>query len=306
MTGESAFLSLLRARASDPAARGLMDDVAVLDVGGARLIVTTDTLVESVHFLPDDPPDSIGWKLAAVNLSDLAAKGAKPLACLMNYALSGDPAWDEAFLSGLRQALDRYGMPLVGGDTVAMPKGSPRSFTLTAMGDATTAKVPSRSGAKTGDLLYITGPVGNAGAGLKLLLVGQSEPVALIEAYRRPTPRIEQGQRIVAVAHALMDVSDGLLIDAQRMARASELAIVIDTIPISSCLADFAGTGTDALLAAATAGDDYELLFALPDGIEPPAAAIRVGRFVSGEGLTLHLDGALVPLPAALGYEHGT
>ncbi|WP_070152967.1 thiamine-phosphate kinase [Sphingobium phenoxybenzoativorans] len=306
MTGESAFLSLLRAGAADPAARGLMDDVAVLDVGGARLIVTSDTLVESVHFLPGDPPETIGWKLAAVNLSDLAAKGAKPVACLMNYALSGDAAWDAAFLSGLRKALDRYGMPLVGGDTVAMPPGAPRSFSLTAIGEATSEVIPARSGAQAGDILYVTGPVGDAGAGLTVLQDGRDAPAALIESYRRPRPRIREGGTLVSAVHAMMDISDGLLIDTARMAKASGLAAVIEHIPISTELAGLAGGGIGALLAAATAGDDYELLFALPDGVDPPVAAIRAGRFEAGEGLTLFLDGASVPLPPALGYEHGT
>jgi thiamine-monophosphate kinase len=306
VAGETAFLSLLRAGASDPAARGLMDDAAVLEVGGARLIITSDTLVESVHFLPNDPPESVGWKLAAVNLSDLAAKGARPLACMMNYTLSGDGAWDAAFLSGLREALDHYGMPLIGGDTVAMPKGALRSYTLTAMGEATSLSVPSRAGAQPGDILYVTGPVGNAGAGLKLLQRGQAGPVALIDAYRRPQPRIRQGQALVSAVHAMMDVSDGLLIDSARMADASGIAIVVDHIPVTAELAEFEGVGTGALLAAATAGDDYELLFALPDGEVPPVSAIRVGYFEAGEGLRLVLDGVSVPLPTALGYEHGT
>lgn len=283
-----------------------MDDVAVLEVGDARLVVTSDTLVESIHFLPDDPPDSIGWKLAAVNLSDLAAKGARPLACLMNYALSDDRAWDEAFLSGLRNALDHYAMPLVGGDTVAMPKGAPRSYTLTAIGQATSQPVPSRSGAQAGDPLYITGPVGNAGAGLSLLQAGQTEPAALIDCYRRPVPRIPEGRILVSVVNAMMDVSDGLLIDAARMAKASGLAVMIDHVPVTADFAAFAGSGTDRLVAAATAGDDYELLFALPADIEPPVPAIRVGCFAAGEGLTLVLKGVSIPLPTALGYEHGT
>jgi thiamine-monophosphate kinase len=306
LTGESAFLSLLRAGALHPAARGLTDDAAVLEVKGVRLILTSDTLVESVHFLPDDPPESIGWKLAAVNLSDLAAKGARPLACLMNYALSGDEAWDTAFLSGLREALERYGMPLVGGDTVAMPKGALRSYTLTAIGGATSQTVPSRSGAQAGDLLYVTGPVGNAGAGLRLLQAGQTEPEALVEAYRRPLPRIPEGMSLVSIVHAMMDVSDGLLIDVARMAKASGLAVTVDHVPVTADLKALAGTGTEALLAAAIAGDDYELLFALPEGITPPVPAIGVGRFAHGEGLTLVLDGIPVPLPPTLGYEHGT
>ncbi|CAN5371518.1 thiamine-phosphate kinase [soil metagenome] len=306
MSGESAFLSLLRAMAPDPAARGLMDDAAVLDVGGTRLVLTSDTLVEGVHYLPDDPPDSIGWKLTAVNLSDLAAKGAIPRGCLMNYALSGDPEWDAAFLSGLRAALERFAMPLLGGDTVAMPKGAPRSFTLTAIGEASPGPVPSRSGARLGDLLYVTGPVGDAGAGLRLLREGAAAPATLIDAYRRPTPRLAQGQRLAPHVTAMMDISDGLLIDAGRMAQASGLGVIIDAIPLSDSLSTLVGNGPDARVVAAVAGDDYELLFALPPGLALPVAAHLVGRFTASPGLALSLDGAAVVLPAALGYEHGT
>jgi thiamine-monophosphate kinase len=304
MSRESAFLSLLRAIASDPAARGLRDDAAVLDVGGVRLVLTSDTMVEGVHFLSDDPPDSLGWKLAAVNLSDLAAKGATPRACLMNYALSGDEAWDAAFLGGLAQALDCHGMPLIGGDTVSMPTGAPRSFTLTAIGEAS-GDIPARSGAQAGDILYVTGPVGDAGAGLRLLQSGRSTPADLIDAYRRPQPRLADGRALAPVVHAMMDVSDGLLIDARRMAETSGLAVTVDSVPLSGALTALAGSGTDARLAAATAGDDYELLFALPIEVAPPVPAFPVGRFADGEGLTLILDGQPVQLPARLGYEHG-
>lgn len=304
MTTEHAFIEMLRALAPDPAARGLMDDVAVLEPGGARLILTSDTMVEGVHFLPGDPPDSIGWKLAAVNLSDLAAKGARPRAALLNYALGAGAGWDAAFLAGLRAALEDSGMALVGGDTVAMPAGAPRAFTLTAIGEATSDAVPARSGARAGDRLFVTGPVGDAGAGLRLLKQGRAEPAALIDAYRRPRPRLAEGRALAPLVHAMMDVSDGLLIDAGRMAAASGLAVVIDHVPLSDDLEAITGGVAAARVAAATAGDDYELLFALPEGAAPPVHAFAVGRFEAGEGLSLRLDGRAVPLPAALGYEH--
>lgn len=304
MTTESAFIDMLRAIATDPAARGLRDDVAVLPVGDARLILTSDTMVEGVHYLPDDPPDSIGWKLAAVNLSDLAAKGARPRGALLNYALSGDGAWDAAFLSGLRAALEMHDMPLLGGDTVAMPAGAPRAYSLTAIGEAQAERIPDRSGARVGDQLYVTGPVGDAGAGLRLRLAGRDTPVALVEAYRRPRPHLAQGQALASLATAMMDVSDGLLIDAERMAVASGLAVVIDAVPLSADLAALDGDGVAARIAAATAGDDYVLLFALPAGQVPPVPALAIGRFVDGEGMTLMLDGETVPLPQVRGYEH--
>ena len=304
MSAESRFLTLLRLLASDPAAQGLQDDVAILEVGDRRLILTSDTMVEGVHYLPSDPPADIGWKLAAVNLSDLAAKGARPLGCLLNYALSGDEAWDAAFLQGLGEALNRYAMPLLGGDTVRMPHGAPRSYSLTALGEAG-GQVPTRAGAKAGDRLYLTGPVGDAGGGLDLL---RSDPAAsgpLVQAYRRPRPRVAEGAMLAPLARAMMDVSDGLLIDAARMADASGLAVTIDHVPLSPALEAARGASSATQIAAASAGDDYELLFALGPAVEPPVQAIPVGRFTAGGGLTLMIDGVATSLPDRLGWEHG-
>lgn len=304
MSGEADFVDLLRALARDPAARGLRDDAALLEVDGARLVLTSDTMVEGVHYLSADPADSIGWKLAAVNLSDLAAKGARPVGCLMNYALSGDGAWDRAFLAGLGEALDRHGMPLLGGDTVAMPAGAPRSFTLTAIGAARPGPVPSRSGARPGDRLFVTGPVGDAGAGLRALLADRAAAGPLVDAYRRPRPRLAQGAALAPLAHAMMDISDGLLIDARRMALASGVAMVLDHIPLSPALAALEGTSVATRLAAAMAGDDYELLAALPPETPMPDGWIPLGHVEAGAGLSLILDGRPVPLPDRLGYEH--
>ncbi|RJG54313.1 thiamine-phosphate kinase [Sphingobium terrigena] len=304
MSAESRFLTLLRLLANHPAAQGLMDDVAVLPVGGTRLILTSDTMVDGVHYLPSDPPADIGWKLAAVNLSDLAAKGARPVGCLLNYALSGDEAWDAAFLAGLGQALDRHGLPLLGGDTVKMPDGAPRSYSLTAIGEAS-GPIPARSGAQPGDTLYVTGPVGDAGIGLSLARADPAAAGPLVDAYRRPRPRLSEGALIAPLATAMMDLSDGLLIDAQRMAQASSVAITIDHIPLSPALESVRGASTAVQIAAAQAGDDYELLFTLPRGTTPPVRAIRIGHVATGAGLTLMIDGATVPLPAILGWEHG-
>lgn len=304
MSAESRFLTLLRLLANDPAAQGLMDDVAILPVGDTRLILTSDTMVEGVHYLPTDPPADIGWKLAAVNLSDLAAKGARPVGCLLNYALSGDEAWDAAFIAGLGEALDRHAMPLLGGDTVAMPPASARSYSLTAIGEAT-GPIPTRTGAQPGDILYVTGPVGEAGIGLDLARADPAASGPLVDAYRRPRPRLAEGALLAPHASAMMDLSDGLLIDAQRMGQASGVAITIDHIPLSPALEKARGASTAVQIAAARAGDDYELLFTLPRGLAPPVRAIPVGRISAGAGLTLMIDGAIVPLPDRLGWEHG-
>ncbi|KQM67477.1 thiamine-monophosphate kinase [Sphingomonas sp. Leaf17] len=298
---EAEFLTALRSLPLHPGARGLTDDTAVLDAG--PLVVTTDTLVEGVHFLSGDPPGDVAWKLLATNLSDLAAKGASVEGVLLNYPLRDD-AWDRAFLTGFGTALKALGARLIGGDTVTLPPGAPRVLTLTAFGRD--AAAPPRSGARAGDALWVTGTIGDAGIGLAIA-GGQTGPERLRDAYRRPLPRLATGRLLGPQVSAMMDVSDGLLIDAARMAAASGLAVAIDlsAVPLSDALRDFAGESRDVRLAAMTAGDDYELLFALADGAMPAAPATRIGMFAVGSGLSLHDAGETIPLPGRLGYQHG-
>ena len=309
MAGEADFIAALRALATDPSSRALMDDAAVLQLGGISLVLTHDMLVEGVHYLPGDPAEDVAWKLVAVNLSDLAAKGATPVGALLGYAL-GDEDWDRAFIRGLAAALSAFSLPLLGGDTVAFPAGAPRALGLTALGRADTS-VPARSGANAGDHLWVSGTIGDAGAGLRLLRSGKVEPAALIERYRNPRPRLEAGRRLAPIVAAMMDVSDGLLIDALRMAEASgcKAEIELETVPLSD---DLRATGTDALEAAAS-GDDYELLFAAPAdaasrilrlGEEIGVPFSRIGRFEPGAGIRLTRSGEPVPLPERLGFEH--
>ncbi|VXC79377.1 thiamine-phosphate kinase [Sphingomonas sp. 8AM] len=288
---EADFLARLRTLPLHPGARGLTDDTATL----AGLTITTDTLVEGVHFLPTDPPQDVAWKLVATNLSDLAAKGATVEGILLNYPL-GDATWDAAFLDGLTEVLTSLACPLLGGDTVTLPANAPRILTVTAFGRD--APAPPRSGAKAGDALYVTGTIGDAGAGLAIALAGSGDP-ALLARYHRPVPRLAEGRALAPHVHAMMDLSDGLLIDAARMATASALAVTIDlaTVPLDRGVTD--------PLAAATAGDDYELLFAASPGQPLPVPATRVGTFAAGAGLTLTQDKRLIPLPASLGYQHG-
>jgi thiamine-monophosphate kinase len=163
-SSELAFIDKLRLLATDPAARGLDDDVAVLD----GLVFTHDMIAEGVHFLPTDPPASVGWKLVAVNLSDLAAKGAEPIAALMGMTLIADGDWEEKFLAGVAAACETYAIALVGGDTIALPEGAPRILGLTAIGRGG-EKIPARSGGKAGDALWLVGTLGDAMAGLELL-----------------------------------------------------------------------------------------------------------------------------------------
>src|SRR6478672_8992618 len=143
---EKEVIARLRRIATDPAARGLLDDVAVL----GDLVITHDSIAEGIHFLPHDPPASVGWKLVAVNLSDLAAKGAKPAGALLSLTIAGPGDWEQSFLGGIEAACESYGLPLLGGDTIALPVGAPRVLGLTAIGRASAA-IPARAGGVPGD-----------------------------------------------------------------------------------------------------------------------------------------------------------
>lgn len=314
MSAEAAFLASLKSIATSPAARGLMDDAAVLQVADRTLVLTKDMLVEGVHYLPGDPPGDVAWKLVAVNLSDLAAKAARPLGVLLGYSL-GNGESDRAFAEGLARALSAFDVPLLGGDTVSLPAGAPRVLSLTAIGEAA-GPVPSRAGAIPGDLLWVSGSIGDAGLGLAML-AGDAEPDdALVRRYRMPRPRLEAGIALGPIVHAMMDVSDGLLIDAARMAQASgaALAIDLDAMPLSAEHLKTVGDDRAARLRAATAGDDYELLFAAPPDSTADIMRLsealglplsRIGRFDAGAGLLLHDRNGSVPLPERLGFEHG-
>ncbi|MYL96927.1 thiamine-phosphate kinase [Novosphingobium sp. FGD1] len=319
MPGEPAFIQALRAIATTPAARALADDAAVLQVGGETLVLTLDTVVESVHYLPADPAADVAWKLVAVNVSDLSAKGATPLGCLYSHAL-GEDAWDKSFLLGLEEACGHFAIPLLGGDTVRMPDGAPRSFSLTAIGTAgKAAPVPCRSAARAGDEVWVSGTIGDAGLGLAVaagkLPAAAGPAAALLSAYRRPSPEPRLGAALAPLVHAMMDVSDGLLVDAARIADASGVSIAIeaDAVPLSPALISVAGKGLDSRMQAMTAGDDYELLFTAPAGqaagIREAAEAVghhvtRCGMVSQGSGLSLTHDGRPLPLPGRLGYQH--
>ena len=304
MTSESTFIDLMRAMASDPAARGLLDDTAVIELGNESLILTHDMMAEGVHWLPNADPADVAWKLVASNLSDLAAKGAKPVGVLLGFML-GEDDWDRKFAAGLQTVLARYNVPLLGGDTVAN-RGDKRALGMTAIGTATHQPVPSRSGAQVGDLLYVTGTLGDALAGFELIDAGFDEIGLLADAYNRPEPRLADGQVVAPHVNAMMDISDGLLLDAERMARAGKAGIAIDlaTIPLSPLYIGYRGDAVESRLQAASWGDDYQLLFAAAPDTAIPIAATMVGRVGSEPGLTLFDGDRQIALPPSLGYQH--
>ena len=206
MSREAAFIDSLRALATHPAARNLTDDCAVLELGRETLVLTHDMLVEGTHYLSGADMADVAWRLVATNLSDLAAKGAEPLGVLLGHML-GDG--DDRFVAGLAEVLAHYQVPLLGGDTTA-GQGT-RSHGLTAVGRATHTPVPSRSGAQPGDGLWLTGQVGAAMLGFEALRVGTGADHA---AYTRPHARLAEGRILAPLVTAMMDVSDGLLLDA--------------------------------------------------------------------------------------------
>lgn len=304
MTNETTFIELMRAMATDPAARKLLDDTAVIEIGNESLILTHDMMAEGVHWLASADPADVAWKLVAANLSDLAAKGARPLGVLLGFML-GDDEWDRRFAAGLQEVLAKYQVPLLGGDTVAS-RGDKRAFGMTAIGAATHRPVPSRSGAEVGDLLYVTGTIGDALAGFELIEAGFDDANLLVDAYNRPEPRLADGQAVAPYVNAMMDISDGFLLDAERMASASKVAIAIDLagIPISSSYTSYRGDALDSRIQAASWGDDYQLLFAASRGTALPIAATQVGSVCEGDGLALTDGGKPIRLPPSLGYRH--
>ena len=295
MSGETAFIAALREIATHTAARGLNDDCAVLELGSETLILTHDMMVEGVHWLAEQDPADVAWKLVAVNLSDLAAKGAEPLGVLLGYTLGHK---DERFVAGLREVLDAYDVPLLGGDTVG--GGLAAAHGLTAIGRATHRPVPSRAGARAGDVVWLTGALGGAMLGLTALRDGVGDP-ASVRAYARPVPLLAEGRALAPLVTAIMDVSDGLLLDAVRIATASGVTLALERqrIPLAPGVTA-AGRAEEAL----RWGDDYQLLFTLPKGAEPPIAAARIGSVAAAGPKAVLLDDAPPDAAMSLGYLH--
>jgi thiamine-monophosphate kinase len=290
---------------------GVGDDAALLHVpAGTVLVATTDTLVEGVHFLPDAPADSVGHQALAVNLSDLAAMGAEPAWALLSLSLPAvDEGWLAAFAAGFHTLASRSGVALVGGDTVR----GPLVITVTALGHIEHARALTRSGARPGDHLYVSGHPGEAAAGLELLrrnATGLPDD-RCVRRYRYAEPRIELGRALCTQATAAMDVSDGLLGDLAKLCTASGVGARVDLehLPLSATLLARC-THEAAEQHALNGGDDYELLFTLPPDRDPvsflPATSVRVtriGTIVAEPGVVCLRDGTPVDC-AARGHDH--
>ncbi len=275
-SGEDSLIArYFRPLATDPGAFGLVDDAAILQAGGDEIVVTTDAIVEGVHFLPDDPPDAIARKALRVNLSDLAAKGAVPAGFVLTLALrTQDDGWLAPFARALGEDASLFGCPLLGGDTVSTP--GPVMISVTAFGRVPPGKMVRRSGARPGDRIVVTGTIGDAALGLDILKGGAAAAALaqdaaasrmLVGRYRVPQPRNALAQAVREHASAAMDVSDGLAGDLAKLCAASGVSAVIDikSIPLSAAAASLLAGGTVGIEAIVSGGDDYEILCAIPE-----------------------------------------
>ena len=304
--------------ATDPGAFGLVDDAAILSSSGEDIVVTTDAVVEGVHYLAADPPDTIARKALRVNLSDLAAKGAVPAGFVLTLALrSREDAWLRRFADALGEDARSFGCPLLGGDTVSTP--GPQMISVTAFGRVPRGRMVGRAGARPGDLILVTGTIGDAALGLDVLSGGgaatalASDPAArdfLISRYRVPQPRSVLAQAVRDHATAGMDVSDGLAGDLTKLCAASGVSATVGaaTMPLSAAAAGLIARKVVGVVTLLAGGDDYEVLCTLPPersevliaaGQAAGLAVTAIGtivadherpRFLNGQGQELTLE----------------
>lgn len=278
---------------SDSVVHGVGDDGAVLrPSAGLELVAAVDSLVDGVHFPSNTDPNDVGWRVAAVNLSDMAAMGAVPRWATLALTLPNvDEDWLGEFSNGLLEALDHSGTALVGGDTT---RGDQLVITLQVLGEVATGKALTRSGARPGDSVFVSGFPGDAAAGLRRLQGGADADDALVRRFCRPTPRLALGQRLAPIASAAIDVSDGLYADLARLAQASGVGAVLDVteLPLSEALLDAFPDSAASL--ALSGGDDYELCFTVPpdhlEAVQSLAGELeirltRIGEIDSGNDI---------------------
>jgi len=329
MTGEFDLIERYFASAAAPAAdvvlglrpqgrdeyEGRGDDCALVRPPAANELLanSTDTLVEGVHFLADICPEDLAWRLVAASVSDLAAMGARPLWLSLAITLpNGDEQWLASFNRGLVAALNRYEITLIGGDTTSGPV---RVLTAHVQGAVEQHNALLRSGARAGDLIYVSGTLGDSRAGLELLRSGRAAASDfLTERFLRPSARVELGRKLGGIATAAIDISDGLLADLGHLLKASELGarIELTRLPLSDALQ--VGWGRDqALEWAATGGEDFELCFTLPPHQQAVIEALAleldlpltcIGQAQPEPGLEIEFDGVAWQGSAARGFDH--
>lgn len=314
-SGEFGFIDYINAVFPVPDGTvGIGDDCAVLPAGEGELLFSTDLLMEGVHFLrSESSPEDVGWKAAAVNLSDIAAMGGKPVATFLSIALPKDAQgeWAERFIEGYRQISSQYDVPLLGGDTTSSLRDI--AVNVGILGRCQSGKRLMRSGAKIGETIYVTGPLGDSAAGLQAVLKGirRSEDVkTLIERHKRPLPRVDAGVILIQSGKvgAMMDISDGIASDIRHIMKASKVGAVIalDRLPLSSELISVcAEQGWDRYWLSTSGGEDFELIFTGPDGLENELdiKVYPVGKIVDGNELIWTVEGSAVDYDY-MGYKH--
>ncbi len=319
--GEFALIAELLAPlgCGDHRALGFADDAALLPQrSGLETVVTTDTCVGGVHFWEDDPAGVIASRLLRVNLSDLAAMAARPDAYFLNLVLPdwvGDQ-WLEEFAAGLGRDQALFGIRLLGGDVTRT--GGPLVVSVTAVGEVPDGAAVRRSGARAGDLVLVSGTIGDATLGRleKQQPSGQQCREALIQRFRTPEPRVQLGQNLSGIATAMADVSDGLIADIEHICSASAVSasICMDAVPLSPEVRTAVEDGEIRLTDLLTGGDDYELVFAVPPEFAPLARdagrkagvpVTEIGTFTEGGGIVMirASDGRLVTITET-GYRH--
>jgi thiamine-monophosphate kinase len=280
---------------------GIGDDAAALSLPEGHLLhISTDTAVEGVHFLASLSPADVAYRSVMAAASDLAAMGASPQALLLALTVpEADRVWLEDFSRGLAEVSREIGVPLVGGDTTR----GPLSLTVTVLGSTPADRYLTRSGAKVGDRLCVSGTLGDAAAGLAVLsgqlAVDESAAAFLTTRYTRPTARLVLGETLRDCATSCIDLSDGLLADAAHIASASGVGLEINSalLPLSEALRSSADLD-QSLDWALAGGDDYELLFTLPDNMPLPDGCTEMGRVVGGSGISCDRT------PERIGYDH--
>ena len=324
-SGEDKIIDLFRPLAKHPGAFGLIDDCAAVTAPlGHDLVLKADAIVGGVHFFTSDPPADVARKALRVNLSDLAAKGAKPIGFLLSLALPKEAGieWVAAFAKGLGEDADRYGCPLFGGDTVATP--GPVTVAITAFGIVPTATMVERGGAKVGDHVVVSGTIGDAALGVRLCQdpglaarwnLSKAQAEYLTCRYRLPQPRNAAAEALRRHANGGMDISDGLVGDLDKLCRASGVAATVHAAQVPLSDAARAAVAADATLLepVLTGGDDYEILATVEDAKLAPllkaaeAAGVtltEIGRIVAGLGARV-LDADGKPLAFKQGsYSH--
>jgi thiamine-monophosphate kinase len=319
---DSLIARYFRPLATDPGAFDLTDDAAILKSSGDDLVVTTDAIVEGVHFLSDDPPDTVARKALRVNLSDLAAKGAEPVGFVLTLALrEADDAWLAPFARALGEDAASFQCPLLGGDTVSTP--GPLMISITAFGRVLPGRIVRRAGAEPGDRVVVSGSIGDAALGLELLkggavatALGDDAAALLVARYRVPQPRTALAQAVRDHASAAMDVSDGLAGDLAKLCAASGVSAAIDaqSIPLSETAQSLLARGIVGIESIVSGGDDYEILCTVPENrfeaFEVAAkragvAVTSIGTILAGPSVPRFIDaqGGEIALPR-LSWSH--